>query len=201
MDALEYETAAEELTIAAIDAGASDDERVEANLYAGMAHRILNRDVDAKLNFVYVLKHRPKTQLPAGTSPKIRNFFELVRQEVELNRIRHEAAPANDTTTQARRTEAAVTPKLPANETSIAPSSGNASFLPLVGGGVAAGGIGLLLLGGAGAAGAEVALGRREVSSTNKELAFVAFYGAVGTAVVGAVALGLGATLLLVSAE
>lgn len=202
MDALEYETAAEELTIAAIDENANEEERIEANLYAGMAHRILNRDVDAKLNFVYVLKHRPQTRLPAGTSPKIRNFFELIRQEVELTRPRPDDRPAKATTVAPTSTDKTKggSPTAKPSATATEPMEGG-STLPLFGGVVAAAGAGLLLIGAAGAAGAEFSLGLTEVSSTNKELAYVGFYGALATAAVGAVAIGVGGALFLVTPE
>jgi len=79
---LEYEIAADELMIAASDPAASDEQRLRANLQAGIANRVLGRDVEARLNFHYVLSRQPAAQLPPDTAPKIRSFFELVRQEI-----------------------------------------------------------------------------------------------------------------------
>lgn len=84
-DALEYEAAAVELSLAADDARATEDERVRAQLYAGMCNRVLGRDTDARLNFIYVLKRAPHTELPPDVPPKIRSFFALVREELGIS--------------------------------------------------------------------------------------------------------------------
>jgi hypothetical protein len=83
---LEYEEAAEELMRAASAPDATEDQRMEAHLKAGIAHRIVGRDVEARLNFRTVLLARPDTRLPPGTSPKVLTFFESVREEVVLER-------------------------------------------------------------------------------------------------------------------
>lgn len=85
LESQEYEAASDELMIASSDPRATIDERVEANLHAGIANRILGRDVEARLNFTFVLKHAPDTKLPEDTSPKIQTFFDLVQQEIELS--------------------------------------------------------------------------------------------------------------------
>ena len=92
MGALEYETAAYELMLAATDPSATEKERVHAHLRAGIAHRILGRDTDARANFRYVLLRAPSTTLDAATSPKVRLFFESVRQEIDAE---HAAQSAN----------------------------------------------------------------------------------------------------------
>lgn len=83
---LEYEQAAEDLMRAASAADATPAQRHQAHLKAGIANRILGRDVDARLNFRAVLLAAPDTQLPEGTPPKVLSFFESVRQEVLLER-------------------------------------------------------------------------------------------------------------------
>lgn len=90
---LEYEAAAEDLMRAAAAADATDEQRLQAHLLAGIANRILGRDVDARLNFRSVLLAAPQTRLPEGTSPKVLSFFETVRQEVELERRAPRADP------------------------------------------------------------------------------------------------------------
>ncbi len=82
IEGLEFEVAAEELMIATTTEGATEEELIEANLYAGIANRVLNRDVESRLNFRFVLQRDPSATLPPGMSPKIISFFELVRQEV-----------------------------------------------------------------------------------------------------------------------
>ena len=81
-DELEYEVAASEMMFVATRDDASEAQKVEANLYAGMANVIMGREVRARLNFRYVLAREPDTTLPAGTSPKVTSFFGLVKEEV-----------------------------------------------------------------------------------------------------------------------
>ena len=137
LDNLEYESAALELTLAASDPRATDTERVEANLLAGVAERVLGRDTDARLHFLYVLRRAPDTRLPDDVGPKILAFFELVREEV-----RGDSAPA-----------AAPHGETPAPATTLAatpPAGGGLAAAPvLVSGGVLAAviGAGLLVVG------------------------------------------------------
>ncbi len=84
LENLEYQTAADELMIAASDKGATKAQRFEANLYAGMANVVIGHDVQARLNFLHVLQREPDHQLPPDTPPKILSFFELVRDEVKF---------------------------------------------------------------------------------------------------------------------
>ena len=198
MENLEFETAAEELTIAAIDSGASDDERIEANLYAGIANRILGNDVEAKLNFVYVLKNQPNVQLPDSTTPKVRNFFELIRQEVELTRVRapapaetrrptqvNEAPPTNpraNSTTSIPSPDTAA-PALPAAASSSRDSTSSA--FPIVSVLGASAGAALVLGSVATVVLAELALGVPNLDGSAKELAILGFLAAGVTGTVG----------------
>jgi len=61
----------------------SEDQRVFANFRAGSVACIRSKMVEARMHFTYVLERFPGYRLPPKTSPKIRNFFELVRQEVK----------------------------------------------------------------------------------------------------------------------
>ena len=198
MENLEFETAAEELTIAAIDSGASDDERIEANLYAGIANRILGNDVEAKLNFVYVLKNQPNVQLPDSTTPKVRNFFELIRQEVELTRVRapapaetrrptqvNEAPPTNpraNSTTSIPSPDTAA-PALPAAASSSRDSTSSA--FPIVSVLGASAGAALVLGSVATVVLAELALGVPNLDGSAKVLAILGFLAAGVTGTVG----------------
>jgi hypothetical protein len=92
LEQLEYETAALELMLAATDPNATDAEKLRANLLAGVAHRVLGRDLEARINFRYVLLRAPDTKLEGDTSPKVTLFYESVRQEIEAERI-NRAAP------------------------------------------------------------------------------------------------------------
>lgn len=92
LENLEYEDASQEFMIALGDPRATDDELIRANLLAGITNRVLDRNVEARLNFHYVLTRAPETQLPEGTSPKIASFYALVRREVEADA--NQAPPA-----------------------------------------------------------------------------------------------------------
>jgi hypothetical protein len=83
---LDYEAAAYELMLAATDPAADDATRLQANLLAGIAHRVIGKDTDARLNFRYVLLRAPQTQLPPDTGPKVALYFESVRQEIDAER-------------------------------------------------------------------------------------------------------------------
>lgn len=91
---LEYEAAVDELRLVLLDPDASDEERLWANLLAGQANRVLGRFAEARLNFRYVLQRRPDLRLDRQVlGPKITDFFELVRAEVNAEAAAA-AAPA-----------------------------------------------------------------------------------------------------------
>jgi hypothetical protein len=71
----------------------TDALRFEANLSAGAIERIRGNDTEARFHFQYVLRKDPEHRLPDDTPPKVRNFFELVRQEVKAEATRA-GAPA-----------------------------------------------------------------------------------------------------------
>lgn len=136
LDSLDYEIAAEQAMLAAIDARATDAEKVRANLLAGIAHRILGRDLEARINFRYVLLRAPETRLDAASPPKVALFFESVRQEMEAERAAQRPEPAH--------LDGKLAPASPA-----APSDEGAGPV-VVAGAVVAGAGALALLGGAG---------------------------------------------------
>jgi hypothetical protein len=81
-DDLEYEAARQELLDVIADPRASEDELLRAHMSAGEIARVMERDVDARMHFLYVLSRKPDMVMPDDRPPKIRTFFELLRQEV-----------------------------------------------------------------------------------------------------------------------
>jgi hypothetical protein len=153
---LEYDLAAEELMRAATAADATPEQRLRAHLLAGTANRIAGHDVDAQINFRYVLSNAPGTKLPDGTPPKVLTFFEAVRQQLQAENRPAQPAPVAPAATAepaapVEPAPAAVTRAEPAPAT----SSGGAFPLGLA---VAGGGAAVALLGGVGLIGAEVYL-------------------------------------------
>jgi hypothetical protein len=150
---LEYEQAAEDLMRAAGSPDATDDVRLRAHMLAGIANRIVGRDVDAQLNFRYVLRADPEARLPDGTSPKVSSFFEVIRGEVKAENARdartRPAEPAGSAS-------AAAPPVAPApGAAPSAPAEDGGSVAPMA---VLAGGAALALIGTAGVLGAEAFL-------------------------------------------
>jgi hypothetical protein len=90
---LEYEQAAAELMEAAVDPTATDEERIQANLLAGIAHRVSGHDAEATTCFRYVLLRKPDWQLADDTSPKVKLFFESIRQELAAEQTQNSSAP------------------------------------------------------------------------------------------------------------
>ena len=142
---LEYDLAAEELMRAATAPDATPEQRLRAHLLAGTANRIAGHDVDAQINFRYVLTNAPDTRLPEGTPPKVLAFFEAVRQQVQSeNRSASAVSPPQSTPTPAPAPEAA-------------PATNAAGAFPL-GLAVTGAGAAIAALGAAGLIGAEVYL-------------------------------------------
>jgi hypothetical protein len=86
---LDYDVAADLWLTVLGDASASDELVFEAHLRSGVVQTIRGNDTAARLHFRKVLREQPGYRLPEETPPKVRAFFELVREEVEL-----EASPA-----------------------------------------------------------------------------------------------------------
>lgn len=126
-DELEYEAARQELMDVLADPRATEDELLRAHMSAGEIARVMERDVDARMHFLYVLSRRPDVVMPDDRPPKIRTFFELVRQEV-LDRNAREAAlsarPPVDTA------------PMPEGRAPSSEPEGTPPFLAIAGGGV-----------------------------------------------------------------
>src|SRR5688500_10917836 len=77
---LEYELAADELTLAAVAPDATPAQRVRAHLLAGVAHRIAGREPQARLSFRSALTGDPEASIEwATTSPKVVELFDQVK--------------------------------------------------------------------------------------------------------------------------
>ncbi len=112
---LEYGVAAEEFMAVATDPNATDAQRLEANLQAGVVQRILGNNVESRMHFLYVFKRAPDAALPGEQPPKVQGFFELVREEAAaLNRapvvIPAKAEPAPPVVTPATDVPVIATP-------------------------------------------------------------------------------------------
>lgn len=183
---LEYDLAAEELMRAATAPDATPEQRLRAHLLAGTANRIAGHDVDAQINFRYVLTNAPATTLPEGTPPKVLTFFEAVRQQLQAeSRPTPMPLPA-PTPTPTENTPSA--PSAPAPAT----SSGGAFPLGLA---VAGSGAAIAALGAVGLIGAEVYL--MDPSADGGTRGAVQTLGVVSAGVlgVGAVAAAVGVGL------
>ena len=73
--------------------GVSDAALLEGHFLAGAIERVLENDTEARLHFLSVLKRQPDYPLAEDTPPKVRNFFELVREEVKAELQRNELPP------------------------------------------------------------------------------------------------------------
>jgi hypothetical protein len=82
--ALEYSAAAEDLRILVGDPALNDEQRLRVHMQLGCLERILGRDADSRGHFLYVLRRRPDAVLigPGADSPRVQNYFALVRDEI-----------------------------------------------------------------------------------------------------------------------
>jgi len=82
MAELEYVSAVVEYDLVLTDPSASEAQQQEARIYAGMAHRFMSNDVEARLQFLAAIKNNPNVTLPPGDhAPKLVSFFELIKLE------------------------------------------------------------------------------------------------------------------------
>jgi hypothetical protein len=182
LDDLEYEQAADELMLAASDPRATPDQRLKANLLAGVANRIIGRDVEARLNFRHVLQRQPDLRLAEDMPPKVTSFFELVRQEVAAER----AAKAPDPRASASPPGTNAAGDAAAQVDDVAPG-------PPVAGLAVLGVGGALLLGGAGAAiASEAVLSEPTLPPDEKEQWLLIGRVGLGAAAAGVVAAAVG---------
>lgn len=182
LEQLDYELASDEFMRAAVDPNATEDQRIMANLYAGIAHRIAGKDVEARGNFRYVLLRKPDWQIEQDASPKVVLFFEGVRQELLAERAATTVAPEPRSLPPAA---AAASPAEP----------GGASIAAVV---VAATGAAGALAGASGVVYAETSLA--DPSRPGGERSGLRALGqwSTGALIVGGVLAGVGGTLLLV---
>jgi hypothetical protein len=173
LEALDFQEAADLFTSVAVDERATEAQKIEANLLAGTAHRILGNDNEARLCFRYVLLRRPETRLNPSKSPKVVQFFELVRQELlaEASSV----APSG----------------VPTSAVQAAPPQPGGGTLPFV---VAAGGATMLAIGVGAAALVESSLAESRTAEAQQQLLF-AGRASVVAAVIGAVAFTSGAVM------
>lgn len=96
---LEYDHAAELWLEVLAQPGLSVDDRVRALFRLGAVQRVRGIDSEARAHFRSVLELRPDFVVPEDAPPKVRGFFELVRQEVAVTRPA--ATPSTSSTTSA----------------------------------------------------------------------------------------------------
>jgi len=80
---LDYDEAANLYNEVILTDGAQEETLVKARLALGRIEVIRRNLVDARFHFEWVLTKRPQLVLPDSESPKVRNFFEQVRDEVQ----------------------------------------------------------------------------------------------------------------------
>lgn len=147
-------------------------QRFEANLNAGRVNRILGRDTEARMNFLYVLRQQPGHQLPPGTPPKVADFFELVRQEVQATARQGADGRAGNGQTQPA--SPVVVPARPAAGASAPPASGLGWPLLIGGGALAIGGLAALAVGGVSAV--QFGESERRATATDEQVERAAIY-------------------------
>jgi hypothetical protein len=198
MVALEYETAAYELMLAATDPTATEAQRVHAHLRAGVAHRILGRDTDARVNFRYVLLRAPSTTLDETTSPKVRLFFESVRQEIDAERAAQDTSAANAIANA--QANALTSPQTNAPSNAPASESAGMSASSLAGAVVVALGVVTLIGGAGGVAYAETSLADGSRAGGERTSLRTMGQWSVASAGVGALVAAGGAALFIAGA-
>lgn len=117
-EGLDYDRASDLWIEVIAHPASTEEQRIVANFRAGSVARIRDKDVEARMHYVYVLERIPDYTLPDQTSPRIRNFFELVRQEVR-SRLEREESGAQE--------RAAETPPPPPSPVEPEPRGGAAA--------------------------------------------------------------------------
>lgn len=143
--ALELDVARDVLLDVVTDARATEDELRRAHLLAGEVDRILGKDVDARMHFMWVLQRDPEARLPPDKPPKITAFFELVRGEVKGATSRTKPAPPgpdaiSPTSTSTTSSTTSSTSTSPTSASSPSPAGPGIS-LPMIVAGVGAAGV------------------------------------------------------------
>lgn len=203
---LEYEAAAEEFMGVATSTNASDEQKLEANLHAGIAHRILGNNVEAKLHFMYVLTRVPDTPLPQGQPPKVTGFYELIRDEaVQLRQLQAVAGRAQADSTSAppttSPTSTSAAPSAPSEM--IEESATDSGPSPLFIAGLVTAGVGVAVLVGAITSGVitDAVFASPDVDTDVRELAQVASFLVWIPGIAGTIALAAGGGIAMGTAE
>jgi hypothetical protein len=137
IEALDYRLALDDLNDVIGDERASEEQLLEAHLWAGIVQRVLQNDVDARLHFSWVLKRRPSTSLPPDQPPKVTVLFEMIRDEVESREIETEPSPSPSPSPSPAPAATAVTPA-PAPAPLPAPTDDDGFAIITIGGGAVA---------------------------------------------------------------
>lgn len=157
----------------------SETESLEAHYLAGQIERILGNDTEARLHFMSVLNKQPEWPLAAETPPKVRTFFELVREEVKERRRAEEANKI-----EAKAPVPAPAPKGP----------------PVLGIAVAGGGAAVMVVGLVGGVAGEMMFAQTDAAFEDRAVARTLAIGGWTAAAVGAL-VGAGGAALLVAGE
>ncbi len=157
----------------------SETESLEAHYLAGQIERILGNDTEARLHFMSVLNKQPEWPLAAETPPKVRTFFELVREEVKERRRAEEANKV-----EAKAPVPAPAPKGP----------------PVLGIAVAGGGAAVMVVGLVGGVAGEMMFAQTDAAFEDRAVARTLAIGGWTAAAVGAL-VGAGGAALLVAGE
>jgi hypothetical protein len=168
------------LLVGLLDRGdLSETESLEAHYLAGQIERILGNDTEARLHFMSVLNKQPEWPLAAETPPKVRTFFELVREEVKERRRAEEANKV-----EAKAPVPAPAPKGP----------------PVLGIAVAGGGAAVMVAGLVGGVAGEMMFAQTDAAFEDRAVARTLAIGGWTAAAVGAL-VGAGGATLLVAGE
>ncbi len=168
------------LLVGLLDRGdLSETESLEAHYLAGQIERILGNDTEARLHFMSVLNKQPEWPLAAETPPKVRTFFELVREEVKERRRAEEANKI-----EAKAPVPAPAPKGP----------------PVLGIAVAGGGAAVMVAGLVGGVAGEMMFAQTDAAFEDRAVARTLAIGGWTAAAVGAL-VGAGGAALLVAGE
>ena len=119
--ALDLDIARDLLLDVVTDPAATPEQQRRAHLLAGEVDRILGKDVDARMHFMWVLQRDPDTQLPPDKPPKISAFFELVRAEVKDRDALGTTASPRSATTPVASTPAETPQEQPASSANTLP--------------------------------------------------------------------------------
>jgi hypothetical protein len=90
---LDYDIATDLWMNVIIDESTSESLLLEAHLRSGVLQRIQGNDDAARLHFRFVLTRYSEFDIPQDVTPKVRDFFEIVRSEVKEEQASEPAHP------------------------------------------------------------------------------------------------------------